>query len=777
MIALKCERDMKISTVLTVALSVIGVIAFAKFGSSALTATRDYVLVEQLRDLVQLRSRWINGIVSLSQERSLSQVMLTVQGPIGSNFTTMRDAQSTAAAADFDFIRAELDAVAPFPTKDAFTQEMEKELQTIQDLRAKITAQLNIPYDQRDHSMSANLIAQFKSEVSEMRSTADYLVSVNEQTSTEAIMLAKMQESAWEMREFGGRARSIYAIATLHQRPISIEDLVYAKTNLLRADEAWNSIKHIKGVITLPQIIQEQFERIEQNYGGEYHAMTQTINAESIIMTVTEKKAMARTLTNAEETFYAAAMQAGESGEAVGEDSEKIDSISFDTFFSRSAVAMDSTAFLAQLAGKAMEDYWDSRATTQRNLVGIDIAALLVVIGVILFTLRSVSRRITLRLRAGLTELAALSSGTLDRNIARHPKDLAEINALSDGLDNLQAQLRRASEAQAELARAEQAQQQIVQQLSEGLKKLSTGDLSARILGPLDAKYQSLADDFNAATASLADVVSKVVDTAGSVLSGARGINEATVDLSKRTEVQGATLQSAASSLEMLTQSIVASRGDAQELDSLASLAHQKGSAMTETMSQTVAAIEKIKSSSHEIELIVSVIEDIAFQTNLLALNAGVEATRAGAEGSGFAVIAAEVRSLATRSSQSANEIKALIATSGIEVTKGVEFVTEAEASVSDISTHIHKISALISRIAANSRAQSEGLMQVNDGVSQLDLVTQTNVAMVEETTAECQSLSLVAQDLSQLVSRFNVTNSTNNLFALGDFGQSQKIA
>lgn len=771
---------MKISTVLTVALSVIGVIAFAKFGTSAVTATRDYVLVNQLRDLVQLRSRWINGIVTLSQERSLSQVMLTIEGPIGSNFTAMRDAQSSIAAEDFDYIRAELAAVAPFATKAAFAQEMDAELQHIQDLRTQITAQLNIPYDQRDHSKSASLIAAFKSEISDMRSTADYLVSLNEQTATEAIMLAKLQESAWEMREFSGRARSIYAIATLHQRPISIEDLVYAETNLLRAEEAWNSITHIKGIIALPQTILEQFAKVESNYLDEYHSMTEAINAESITMTALAKDATAQTISDTEQAFRAAAQQtvnAGATAPTAGTDAEKLDGISFDTFFNRSAVAMDTTAFLAQIAGEAMENYWDARATAQRNIVAVDMAALAILLGAIMFTLRSVSRRITLRLRAGLDELTALSSGALDREIARHPNDLAEINALSDGLDNLQAQLRRAAEAQADLAKSEQAQQQIVQQLSDGLKKLSTGDLSARILGPLDAKYQSLADDFNAATTSLGDVVSKVIDTAGSVLSGARGINEATVDLSKRTEVQGATLQNAASSLEMLTQSIVASRGDAQELDSLASLAHQMGSTMTDTMSQTVAAIEKIKSSSHEIELIVGVIEDIAFQTNLLALNAGVEATRAGAEGSGFAVIAAEVRSLATRSSQSANEIKALIAASGVEVTKGVEFVTEAEASVSDISTHIHKISTLISRIAANSSAQSEGLTQVNDGVSQLDLVTQTNVAMVEETTAECQSLSLVAQDLSQLVSRFHIDSGADSLFALGNFGPDQKVA
>jgi methyl-accepting chemotaxis protein len=394
-----------------------------------------------------------------------------------------------------------------------------------------------------------------------------------------------------------------------------------------------------------------------------------------------------------------------------------------------------------------------------------NIFVLLGTLGITVVTLWQVSTKITHRIKVKVDELAALTKGEINHTLTQDRRDLHEIKAITRGLEDLQSQLQTAASAKEALQLSEAAQQQVVQSLTNGLNQLAAGDLTARIAERFDPKYQGLADNFNVAATALSDLVARVIETANGILSGARGISEATTELSQRTETQGVTLQNAAGALEELTRNIIGSQSDATELDGLASLASDKGVAMGVTMAKSVSAIEAIKSSSQQIEQIVGVIEDIAFQTNLLALNAGVEATRAGAEGSGFAVIASEVRGLAERSAQSAQDIKSLIAASGLEVAKGVEYVAEAEASAGDIGAHIQKISGIISRIAVAASEQSQGLVKVNDGVSKLDLVTQTNVAMVEETTAECASLTAVAQDLSQLVSHFQIAQSKTGGF------------
>jgi methyl-accepting chemotaxis protein len=172
-----------------------------------------------------------------------------------------------------------------------------------------------------------------------------------------------------------------------------------------------------------------------------------------------------------------------------------------------------------------------------------------------------------------------------------------------------------------------------------------------------------------------------------------------------------------------------------------------------------VDTMKNINDSSKKIADIIGVIDSIAFQTNILALNAAVEAARAGEQGRGFAVVATEVRSLARRSADAANEIKELIHSSVERVEQGTQLVDRAGNTMSEVVTAIKRVTGIVAEISDASAEQSRGMQQIDEAVHQMDETTQQNAALVEESAAAAESLRTQAQQLVQAVAVFKLGN------------------
>jgi methyl-accepting chemotaxis protein len=229
-------------------------------------------------------------------------------------------------------------------------------------------------------------------------------------------------------------------------------------------------------------------------------------------------------------------------------------------------------------------------------------------------------------------------------------------------------------------------------------------------------------------------------------------------DLSARTEQTASNLQQTASSMEQLTGTVRQSAESASQANQLASSATQVAERGGRVVSQVVATMEDINSSSRRIADIIGVIDGIAFQTNILALNAAVEAARAGEQGRGFAVVASEVRSLAQRSAEAAKEIKGLIGLSVDKVEAGSKLVKNAGETMTEIVVSVKRVTDMIAEITAAAGEQSQGIGEVNTAVTQLDQMTQQNAALVEESAAAAESLKEQALRLSRVVGTFQLT-------------------
>jgi len=293
--------------------------------------------------------------------------------------------------------------------------------------------------------------------------------------------------------------------------------------------------------------------------------------------------------------------------------------------------------------------------------------------------------------------------------------------------------------------------------LRSKLDSLANGDLSARITEPLAAEFGDLRDNFNAATEELQDAMFAVHGQSGTIRQQSVEISVSATDLSARTERQAATLAEIAASLNQLTQTIQQVAQDSERAQSLADTTSSDAASGTAIMAKTVTAMAGIEQSSKEIQKITGVIDDIAFQTNLLALNAGVEAARAGEAGRGFSVVASEVRALALRSSDAAQQINGLISSSVAQITDGVDLVNSTGTALEGIQSAIDKITSSMRSIARSTHEQSRGLNEANQAINDLESVTQMNAAMFEETTAANSILAEGTQELNRLVERFTV--------------------
>jgi len=293
--------------------------------------------------------------------------------------------------------------------------------------------------------------------------------------------------------------------------------------------------------------------------------------------------------------------------------------------------------------------------------------------------------------------------------------------------------------------------------VSDVLRAISHGNLTARMDGEYEGVFARMRDDANTTTAQLTGIVRGIQVAADSINNAAQELAAGNNDLSRRTEQQAANLEEAAASMEELTSTVRQNAELARQADSEA---HAAGAAVRETeqaMAQMATVMGEINQSSSRISEISTVIDGIAFQTNILALNAAVEAARAGEQGRGFAVVASEVRTLAQRAGVAAKEIKELIEDAGAKVQSGLAVTVQSEAAIARLAQASSRTNQLMSDIAAASKEQAAGIEQVNQVVVQMDQVTQQNAALVEEATAASRALEEQANALTTSVAVFQI--------------------
>ncbi|OMF61548.1 hypothetical protein BK139_06840 [Paenibacillus sp. FSL R5-0490] len=352
-----------------------------------------------------------------------------------------------------------------------------------------------------------------------------------------------------------------------------------------------------------------------------------------------------------------------------------------------------------------------------------------------------------------------------------------------------------------------------VKNLQELMKAAEEGDLTAEYTAFSKDEIGQLGASFNSMMKGLRSVIAKIQESSELLASSSEEMTASATHTSKAAEHIVASIQEVSSGaedqlvsvekmtqvIEEMTAAIQQVAAGAQEASSISILAATNANDGSVTVKEAVYQMNSINKiaeelvhsanqlgrRSDEIGSIIEVITAIASQTNLLSLNAAIEAARAGEQGRGFAVVAGEVGKLADQSSSSAKQIEELIKTiqeetrmmiSSMdsvkkEVLKGIDIVSTAGQSFENIqnstenaSNQIHEVSIAAQQISAgtaqmvqSSNVIEEATKAAASGTHDISAATQEQLATMEEMSATAASLSDMADELQQSISKFKI--------------------
>jgi len=227
-----------------------------------------------------------------------------------------------------------------------------------------------------------------------------------------------------------------------------------------------------------------------------------------------------------------------------------------------------------------------------------------------------------------------------------------------------------------------------------------------------------------------------------------QGLSDMMTELSISSNAQATELEEVSAAIEEILGNIRNSSEKVLEMKSTAVDMTNLTKEGSEKIGEMSEIISQVSTSQDNIAKAIEQIDQIAFQTNILSLNAAVEAATAGEHGKGFAVVAQEVRNLAARSTEAAEEIKNLVSTGGSLISQSNVISRDVNESFNKLVERINETSGNIEDVTSMTEEQSNAMQSINTSMQKLDQNTQTNAVKANEVNDKAETIKDISSSI-----------------------------